>query len=113
MTGTADPVWERIRGRLHELLLAAGKPTYQQIGAAVGLSVPAVGNALRGYGQRPPGWDTVSKIWAHLGGEPAELSALYPRTEPTRVKSEVLLACPMCRSVLELKLRHVETRERP
>jgi hypothetical protein len=102
---TTEAGWQRIRERLHELRLSAGNPTYSQIGAALGLSVPAVGNAVRGYGQNPPGWDTVSRIWTHLGGELAELRDLHPRTPPTRVRSEVFLACPVCRNVLELKLR--------
>lgn len=102
---TEAAAWDRIRQRLHELRLMAGKPTYTQIGDATGLHKTTVGNTMRGYGQDPPGWDTLSRIWAHLGGDVAELRALHPRTPPTRVKSEVFLACPTCRCVLELKLR--------
>lgn len=101
---TADVAWRRIRERLHELQLAAGKPTYTRIGEDTGLHVSTVGNVMRGYSSNKPGWDTVSRIWTHLGGELEELRALHPLTPPTRARSEVYLACPECRSVWKLKL---------
>ena len=102
---TTDEVWVKIRDRLYDLRLAAGKPSFAQIGKDTGLHFSTVGNAMRGYSSNPPGWDTLAKIWTYLGGDLDELRALHPLTPPTRVKSEVFLACPLCSGVLELKLR--------
>jgi hypothetical protein len=104
-----DEAWVRIRDRLHDLRLAAGKPSFSQIGKDSGLHFSTVGNAMRGYSSNPPGRDTLAKIWTHLGGDLTELRALYPLTAPTHVKSEVFLACPACRSVLEFKLRQTDS----
>lgn len=102
---TRDDEWRRIRERLHELRLLAGRPTLARIGKATGLHQVTVGHALRGYSSKSPGWDSLAAIWVYLGGDLAELTALHPRpqtTPPAHIASEASLACPHCHGVLKL-----------
>jgi hypothetical protein len=92
---------------LRALRAAAGNPTQQAIGQAIGRTHSIVGYTLRGV--HTPPWDTAAAIIKALGGDPADFRAAWEaaRDVPERhVQRPFVPAEPVVPGLRSLLVRH-------